>query len=43
MTRTALGFLLAVALVMTGWIAGRAQTTSPDFEIIVETKVGEKS
>lgn len=40
MTRTALGLMLAAALVMAGWITGRAQTTAPDFVLVVETLQG---
>jgi hypothetical protein len=40
MTRIAGRLTLAAALVMTGWMAGRAQTTEPDFVIEVETKGG---
>jgi hypothetical protein len=40
MTRMALGFTLAAVLLMAGWTAGRAQTTEPDFVLVVETKVG---
>jgi hypothetical protein len=43
MTRIAVGFTLAAALVMTGWMAGKAQTADPDFEIVVETKLGESA
>lgn len=43
MTRIAVGFTLAAALVMTGWMAGRAQTAEPDFEIVVETTLLEDS
>lgn len=43
MARTALGITLAAALVMSGWIVGSAQTTQPDFELIVETQVGAQS
>lgn len=40
MRRIAVGLTCAAALVMTGWIAGRAQTPEPDFEISVETTLG---
>jgi hypothetical protein len=43
MTRIAIGLTLAAALVMTGWIAAKAQTAEPDFEIAVETKVGDSA
>ena len=36
MTRIAV--TLAAVLVMTGWMAGKAQTTDPDFEIVVERR-----
>jgi len=42
MRRSAMGKLtVAVALVAAGWGVGRAQTTTPDFEVIVDAPVGE--
>lgn len=41
MTRIVVQFGLAAALVLTGWMAGRAQMTEPDFVIEVETKAGD--
>ena len=41
MPRMALGLTLAAVLVMAGWMAGRAQTTAPDFVLVVETKQGD--
>jgi hypothetical protein len=34
---------LIVAAVLTGWIVGRAQTTNPDFELVVNAPGGETS
>jgi hypothetical protein len=32
---------LAVALIFLGWIAGRSQTSEPDFELVVDAPAGE--
>jgi hypothetical protein len=32
---------IAAALVAAGWVIGRAQTASPDFELVVNAPVGE--
>jgi hypothetical protein len=36
MQKTAIRILMALALVGLGWAVGRAQTTQPDFEIVVD-------
>jgi hypothetical protein len=38
MIRTTLRITLAPALIALGWMAGRAQTGEPDFEIVVHPK-----
>jgi hypothetical protein len=38
MTRIVVRFALAAALVVAGWLAGAAQTTAPDFVLLVETQ-----
>lgn len=43
MARIVVRFALAAALVMTGWMAGGAQTAQPDFEISVETTLGDSA
>ena len=41
MIRTSLRIATVAALITLGWIAGRAQTTTPDFEIIVDAPSGQ--
>jgi hypothetical protein len=41
MTRTALRLALAVGLLGTGWIAAKAQTQTPTFELWVDAPEGE--
>jgi hypothetical protein len=41
MVRTSLRIVMVAALMGTGWMAGRAQTTEPNFEIVVEAPAGE--
>ncbi len=41
MKRVLLRLLIAAGLVMLGWAAGRAQSSQPDFELIVNAPVGE--
>jgi hypothetical protein len=41
MKRVLLRLLIAAGLIMLGWAAGRAQTSTPDFELIVNAPVGE--
>lgn len=36
-------FVLAVVLLLAGWTVGRAQTSSPDFELIVTTTATDSS
>jgi hypothetical protein len=43
MIRIAVGVTLAAALILTGWMAGKAQTAEPDFEIVVETTLGDSA
>jgi hypothetical protein len=35
-----LGTLVALALVGTGWVAAKAQTSEPNFELVVEAPAG---
>ena len=41
MIRTSLRIAVVAALVGMGWAAGRAQTSAPDFEIVVNAPSGE--
>ena len=41
MTRALIRLAIAAALVGAGWAAGQAQTSEPDFEVIVDAPVGE--
>jgi hypothetical protein len=41
MIRTSLRIALAAALVGLGWVAGQAQTSQPDFEVVVNAPSGE--
>ena len=41
MIRTSRRIATVAALITLGWIAGRAQTTTPDFEIIVNAPSGQ--
>lgn len=41
MVRASLGIAIAAILVVTGWVAGRAQPAEPDFEIVVNAPEGE--
>jgi hypothetical protein len=43
MIRTSIWVSLIGALVGIGWIAGKAQTSQPDFEIVVKASSGETS
>jgi hypothetical protein len=43
MARTALRVALALGLLGTGWIAAKAQTTAPTFELQVDAPGGETS
>ena len=38
MTRTAVRMAFAVGLIAAGWIAGKAQTPGPAFELVVGTR-----
>ncbi len=40
MARIVVRLSLATVLVLTGWLAGKAQTSEPDFVIEVETRAG---
>jgi hypothetical protein len=39
--RTTVRIVIAAGLIGLGWVAGRAQTTQPDFELVVNSPVGE--
>jgi len=39
-SRTAVRIAIAAGLVGLGWVAGKAQTSQPDFELVVDTPVG---
>ena len=41
MTRKAFIASIAFVLVLFGWVAGRSQTSTPDFEFIVDAPSGE--
>ena len=41
MRRTAYRVLMAAGLIALGWAAGSSQTSQPDFEIVVNSPVGE--
>jgi hypothetical protein len=43
MTRLSIRAIIAVALFGTGWMAARAQTPAPDFEIVVDAPSGSTS
>ncbi len=41
MVRLFVRALIAVALIAAGWVAAKAQPSTPDFEIVVDAPVGE--
>ena len=41
MKSTAIRIAIALGLIAVGWAAGRAQTSAPDFELIVNSPKGE--
>jgi hypothetical protein len=41
MKRVLLRLLIAAGMIMLGWAAGRAQSSQPDFELIVNSPPGE--
>ena len=41
MLRSSVYVLIATTLLMVGWIAGKAQTLSPTFELVVNAPAGE--
>lgn len=43
MARILVRFIIAVALIAAGWVAAKAQPSTPDFEIVVDAPAGETS
>ncbi len=43
MRRTAVRLVVAAMLIGLGWAAGMAQTTKPDFELVVDAPAGDVS
>lgn len=43
MNRTVVRIVIAAGLLGLGWAAGRAQTSQPDFELVVDAPPGETS
>ena len=43
MKRTVVRILVAATLVGLGWAAGKAQSTQPDFELVVDAPAGKTS
>jgi hypothetical protein len=43
MIRMTLRIALAAVLIASGWVAGMAQTSQPDFELLVNAPAGETS
>ena len=41
MRSTAIRIAIALGLIVVGWAAGRAQTSAPDFELVVNSPKGE--
>jgi len=41
MLRLTVRVVIALALVLVGWVAAKAQPTTPDFEVVVDSPAGE--